>query len=217
MARFVLVPGGWHGGWAFDAVSHALANKGHEVQALTLSGLGDEPANGTNLEHHINEVVQAVRGHDTPAILVGHSYGGMAITGAADGAPSRVKAMVYVDAYVPDNGASVWSLTTPNYRERFITGAAADGLACAPAAHLDRRCRPHPMATFLQAIQLTGDWRKVRGKAYIAAFGWEGSPFIALYERLLLDPEWATHRLDCAHDVPRLAPEALAKILLKYV
>ncbi|WP_354375460.1 alpha/beta fold hydrolase [Variovorax paradoxus] len=76
MARFILVPGGWHGAWAFDAVSNALSSEGHEVQALTLSGLGDEPANGTNLERHINEVVQAVRGRDTRAVLVGHSYGG---------------------------------------------------------------------------------------------------------------------------------------------
>jgi pimeloyl-ACP methyl ester carboxylesterase len=216
MARFVLVPGGWHGAWAFDAVSNALSSEGHEVQALTLSGLGEEPANGANLESHINEVVHAVRERDTPAVLVGHSYGGMVTTGAADKEPSRVKTLIYADAYVPDNGASVWSLTTPAYRERFIAGAGADGLNCAPAAHLDRRCRPHPLATFLQAISLSGDWRKVRGKAFIAAFGWEGSPFIELYERLRLDPEWATHRLDCGHDVPRLAPEALAEILLKY-
>lgn len=217
MARFVLVPGGWHGGWAFDAVSHALTGEGQEVQALTLSGLGDEPANGTNLESHVNEVVQVLGARETPAVLVGHSYGGMVITGAADKEPLRVKAIIYADAYVPGNGASVWSLTTPNYRDRFIAGVAADGLACAPAAHLDRRCRPHPIATFLQAIKLTGDWRKVRSKAFIAAFGWEGSPFIELYERFRLDPEWATHRLDCAHDIPRLAPEALTKILLKYV
>ena len=217
MARFILVPGGWHGAWAFDAVSHALTSEGHDVRALTLSGLGDEPAVGANLEAHIDEVVQAVRGCDTPAVLVGHSYGGMVITGAADKVSSHVKAIVYADAYVPDNGASVWSLTTPTYRERFIAGAVADGLTCAPPAHLDRRCRPHPIATFLQAIKLTGNWRKVRSKAFIAAFGWEGSPFIELYERLRVDPEWATHRLDCAHDVPRLAPEALSRILLQYV
>lgn len=216
MARFMLVPGGWHGAWAFDAVSNALSSEGHEVQALTLSGLGDEPANGANLERHINEVVQAVRGRDMRAVLVGHSYGGMVITGAADKEPSRVEAIVYADAYVPDNGASVWSLTTPNYRERFIAGAVADGLTCAPPSHLDSRCRPHPIATFLQAIELTGNWRNVRSKVFIAACGWEGSPFIELYERLRLDPEWATHGLDCAHDVPRLAPEALTRILLKY-
>ena len=217
MTRFVLVPGGWHGAWAFDAVGNALSSEGHEVQALTLSGLGDEPANGANLERHIDEVVQAVRGRETRAVLVGHSYGGMVITGAADREPSRVQAIVYADAYVPDDGASVWSLTTPTYRERFIAGAAADGLTCAPPAHLDKRCRPHPMATFLQAIKLTGNWRSVRSKAFIAAFGWEGSPFVALYERLRQDPEWATHRLDCAHDVPRLAPEAFTRILLAYV
>ncbi len=216
MARFVLVPGGWHGAWAFDAVSNALSREGHEVQALTLPGLGDEPAKAANLDSHIEEAIRAVRGRDTPAILVGHSYGGMVITGAADREPSRVRAIVYADAYVPESGESVWSLTTPRYREVFIAGAAEDGLTCAPPSHLDMRCRPHPIATFLQAITLTGDWRKVRSKAFIAACGWEGSPFIALYERLRLDPEWATYRLDCAHDVPRLAPEALTKILLNY-
>lgn len=140
----------------------------------------------------------------------------MVITGAADKAPSRVQAIVYADAYVPEDGASVWSLTTSTYRERFIADVAADGLTCAPPAHLDKRCRAHPMATFLQAIELTGDWRKVGRKGYVAAFGWEGSPFIELYERLESDPEWATYRLDCAHDIPRLAPEALTKILLAY-
>jgi pimeloyl-ACP methyl ester carboxylesterase len=217
MARIILVPGGWHGGWAFEAVSNALSSEGHQVQALTLSGLRDEPANGANLESHINEVAQAVREGNTGAVLVGHSYGGMVITGAADKESSRIKAIVYADAYVPDNGASVWSLTTSNYRERFIAGAVVDGLTCAPPAHLDGRCRPHPIATFLQAIKLTGNWRNVRSKAFIAACGWEGSPFIELYERLRLDPEWDTHRLDCAHDIPRLAPEAFTRILLKYV
>jgi len=215
MARFVLVPGGWHGGWAFDAVGNALSSEGHEVQALTLAGLGGEPAKGANLDSHINEVVRAVRARDTPAVLVAHSYGGMVITGAADREPSRVEALVYADAYVPDDGASVWSLTTPSYQQRFIAGAAADGLACAPPAHLDKRCRPHPIATFLQAIKLTGNWRKVPRKAFVVARGWEGSPFVELYERLRLDPEWATHSLDCAHDIPRLAPDALARILLK--
>ncbi|CAB3724871.1 alpha/beta fold hydrolase [Trinickia soli] len=217
MARFVLVPGGWHGGWAFDAVSKVLSSEGHEVQALTLSGMADEISTRVNLDRHIDEAVRAIRRSDTRVVLVGHSYGGMVITGAADKEPSRIDAIVYADAYVPNDGASVWSLTTQSYRERFIAGVAADGLNCIPPAHLDRRCRPHPIATFLQAIKLTGNWRSVPCKAFVAAFGWEGSPFVELYERLRLDPEWVTHRLDCAHDIPRLAPEALAEILLKSV
>jgi pimeloyl-ACP methyl ester carboxylesterase len=215
MTRFVLVPGGWHGGWAFDAVGHALQGEGHEVRALTLAGLGDEPASGVNLARHVDEVVRVLREGDAPAVLVGHSYGGMVVTGAADQVPSHVKAIVYADAYVPEDGESLWSLTTPAYRERFVAGVAADGLTCAPSAHLDKRCRPHPIATFLQAIRLTGEWRKVGSKTFLVASGWEGSPFIAPYERLRLDPEWTTHRLDCAHDVPRLAPEAFARILLQ--
>lgn len=214
MARFILVPGGWHGGWAFDAVREVLICAGHDVQALTLSGLGDEPVPGSNLEYHISETVHAITEAETPAILVGHSYGGMVITGAADRAASRVRALVYADAYVPEDGASVWSLTTLRYRERFIAGAAADGLTCAPAAHLDSRCRPHPMAAFLQVIRLNGNWRKVGSKTYVAATGWEDSPFTALHERLRSDPDWITHGIDCAHDIPRLAPQALAEILL---
>jgi pimeloyl-ACP methyl ester carboxylesterase len=215
MTRFVLVPGGWHGGWAFEAVSGALSREGHDVQALTLAGPGDELASAANLQTHIGEVVQALRGHDAPSVLVGHSYGGMVITGAADEEPSRVKALVYADAYVPESGASVWSLAPQRYRDRFIDGAAADGLNCAPPSHLDARCRPHPMATFLQAIKLTGNWRDVASKTFVVAFGWEGSPFVELYERLRIDPQWVTHRLDCAHDIPRLEPDAFTRILLE--
>jgi pimeloyl-ACP methyl ester carboxylesterase len=214
MARFVLVPGGWHGGWAYQAVGDALARQGHDVQAVTLSGLGDEPAAGTNLDRHINDVANALRAFEAPAVLVGHSYGGMVITGAADKEAARVAALVYVDAYVPDNGASVWSLTSQRYRDAFIAGAAADGLSCVPPAHLDARCRPHPMATFLQTIALAGHWQSVPRKIFVAA-RWEGSPFTELYQRLRLEPDWITHQFDCAHDIPRLAPDALARILLE--
>ena len=215
MTKFVLVPGGWHGGWAFDAVSSALADRGHpDVEAVTLEGLGDAPAPGANLASHIGQVVDALRAGGAPAVLAGHSYAGMVITGAADRVPSLVKAIVYIDAYVPQDGDSVWTLTSQNYRDRFIAGVGGDGLNCVPAAHMDRRCRPHPMAAFLQAIRLTGDWRRVRTKAYLAAFGWDNSPFRTLYEQLRQDPQWLTHRFECAHDIPRLAPDALAEILL---
>jgi hypothetical protein len=138
----------------------------------------------------------------------------MIIAGAADRVPGRVAALVFVDAYVPADGDSVWSLTSQRYRDIFVASATGDGLTCAPPSHLDRRCRPHPVATFLQAIRLTGAWRDVRTKIHVAATGWEGSPFIATHERLRADPAWHTQQVDCAHDVPRLAPAALAAMLL---
>jgi pimeloyl-ACP methyl ester carboxylesterase len=214
MARFVLVPGGWHGGWAFDAVARPLTEAGHEVAALTLAGMDGVDAAGVNLERHIADAVAAIDATDMPVVLVGHSYAGMVIAGAADRAPSRVAALAFVDAYVPDDGDSVWSLTSQRYRDVFIAGAAANGLSCAAPSHLDARCRPHPLATFIQAIRLTGAWRAVGTKVHVAATGWEASPFVATHERLRADPGWRTYRLDCAHDVPRLAPAALADILL---
>jgi hypothetical protein len=82
---------------------------------------------------------------------------------------------------------------------------------------MDPRCRPQPMATFLQAIELTGRWLEVPQKTYIGAHGWEGSPFLDLYNRLSADPAWTTFTVDCGHNVARLQPEVLAAILLTQV
>lgn len=214
MATYILVPGGWHGGWAYDAVARPLTEAGHDVRALTLAGLDGGPTDGVNLERHIDDVVAAIEAAGAPVVLAGHSYGGMVIAGAADRAPTRVAALAFVDAYVPADGDSVWSITSQRYRDLFIAGAAGDGLTCPPPSHLDRRCRPHPVGTFLQSIRLTGAWRDVDTKVHVAATGWEGSPFIATHERLRADPAWRTETLACAHDVPRLASAALADILL---
>jgi len=214
VTNFILVPGGWQGAWAFDDVASLLTRHGHRAQPLTLAGLGDDPAPRANLAQHIREVAAAVQTCNEEVVLAGHSYGGMVVSGAADIAPEKIRALVYSDAYVPASGDSVWSLTSPRFREAFIAGAAADGLGCAPPAGLDARCRPHPMASFLQAIQLTGRWREVPRKVFVGAFGWEGSPFRELHERLRCDADWQTFALDCGHNIPRLEPEAFVEILL---
>lgn len=217
MATFILIPGGWQGGWAFEKVEPLLVARGHKTKALTLAGLGEVPAPAANLASHIDEAVQAIRGSSGDLVLVGQSYGGMVITGAADVEPTNIRALVYADAYVPQSGDCVWSLTSARFREAFITGAMADGLTCAPPPNLDPRCRPHPIGTFLQAIELTGRWRRVSRKIYVGAHGWEGSPFLYLYARLSVDPEWETLALKCGHNIARLEPEALVEILLAQV
>ena len=198
-------------------MAEILTAHGHTALPITLSGLGDAPAPAANLEAHINEVVSAVKSQRDDVVIVGQSYGGMVVSGAADAAPSQIRALVYVDAYVPDSGDSVWSLTTPRFRDVFVAGAKADGLTCAPPPNLDPRCRPHPIGTFLQSINLSGRWRDVPRKTFIGAFGWEGSPFLDLYQRLSGEPEWSTFAFDCGHNVARLKPEALTEILLAQV
>jgi pimeloyl-ACP methyl ester carboxylesterase len=217
MATFILIPGGWQGGWVYQKVADMLTAHGHKTLPVTLSGLGDAPAPMANLETHIGEVVDIVKQHGDDLVLVGQSYGGMIVSGAADAEPSRIQALVYVDAYVPESGDSVWSLTTPLFRDIFVAGAKADGLTCAPPPHLDARCRAHPIATFLQSICLSGRWREAPRKTFIGAHGWEGSPFLDIYRRLSNDPDWSTFALDCGHNVARLNPEALTEILLAQI
>ena len=88
MATFILIPGGWQGGWVYQRVADILTAHGHKALPTTLSGLGDVPAPTANLDTHIDEVVRAVKSHRDDLVLVGQSYGGMIVSGAADAAPS---------------------------------------------------------------------------------------------------------------------------------
>lgn len=111
MATFVLVHGGGHGGWCYDKVARHLRNEGHDVYTPTLTGLGERRhllTTQTNLTTHITDVVNTMIFEGlSEVILVGHSYGGMVITGVADRAPERIRELVYLDAAHPANGQSL--------------------------------------------------------------------------------------------------------------
>jgi len=218
MATFVLVPGGWHGSWSFEAVVPLLQRAGHTVHALTLTGLRPDDDNAAvataNLDTHADDVLRHLdRAHITSATLVGHSYGGMVIAAAADRARGRVTRLVHLDAYVPRNGESCWSSTTERYRQAFTAGAATTGYAVHPPDGLDPRTRPPPLASFLQAIRLTGTLAQVPRREFIFCSGWDGTPFAELRSRLELDPTWHVHDLPTGHDAMHEAPDAVAALL----
>ena len=224
MTTFVLVPGAWHGSWAFDAVIPLLERAGHTVHALTLTGLRPDDDDATvasaNLDTHAGDVVSLLdRARITDATLVGHSYGGMVISAAADRAGGRVSRLVHLDAYVPRNGESCWSLTTGSYRQLFVDGAADTGYTVRPpfrAPHGgDPRRRPHPLASLVQTIRLTGVVDRVPRRDFIYCSGWEdGTPFAGLRARLQADPGWRVHDIPTAHNAMREAPNAVAELLI---
>ncbi|WP_405084857.1 alpha/beta fold hydrolase [Microbispora sp. NBC_01389] len=219
MATFVLVPGGWHGSWSFEEVVPLLERAGHAVHALTLTGLRPDDDAATvataNLDTHAGDVMRLLdRAHVTGATLVGHSYGGMVIA-AADRADGRVSRLVHLDAYVPRDGESCWSSTTERYREAFAADAATTGYAVRPPDGVDPRCRPHPLASFLQTIRLTGTLARVPRREFVYCSGWaDRTPFAALRARLRADPGWQVHDLPTGHDAMHEAPEAFAALLL---
>ena len=114
MATFVLVHGAWHGGWYWRDTAAALRAAGHTVHTPTHSGVGErahQSSEAITLEPHICDVcgtIEMEEAHDI--ILCGHSDGGMVITGVADRVADRIKALVYLDAFVPKDGDSLISL-----------------------------------------------------------------------------------------------------------
>ncbi|MEU7133444.1 alpha/beta hydrolase [Streptomyces sp. NPDC046261] len=219
MTTFVLIPGAWHGAWTFEPTARQLRAHGHHAYPLTLTGVGDRKhllTSTVNLDTHIDDVVNLLTEEEiTDAVLVGHSYGGMVITGAADRVPERVAGLVYVDAMVPAHGDSCWSLVTDQERAWYLDGAGETGYTSAPLPFFDPRTTPHPLASLLQSIRLEGGLDRYRSRDYVYATGWEGrSPFTGLYERLRDDPAWRTHALVSGHNVMRDAPDDLLKVLL---
>jgi pimeloyl-ACP methyl ester carboxylesterase len=150
----------------------------------------------------------------TGIILCGHSYAGMVITGVADRLPERIASLIYVDAFVPQDGDSWWDLAGDRYRQLAIDRSRADGFGVAAPQHLDPRCTPHPLAAFRQAIRLTGRWQDIREKVFIYASGWAETPFRSTYETLKTDPAWIVRSLPTGHDIIRDAPQDFASIVL---
>lgn len=217
MATFVLVPGGWHGGWYFQGMAARLRAEGHAAVPVTLTGLGDRAhlaTASTNLDTHIQDVIAVLNAERVnDAVLVGHSYGGMVITAVADRVPELIEGLVYSDAYVPADGESCWDLAGEAFRTLFLEGAAVDGYSVRPPAGLDPRVTAHPLASFLQKISLPRGLPDVR-RDYVYLSGWEGTPFTGVYHRLRNDPAWRVHEIDVGHNVMAEAGDRLLRILL---
>ncbi|MDT3438668.1 alpha/beta hydrolase [Pseudofrankia sp. BMG5.37] len=178
MATYVLVHGGGHGGWCYQPVARLLRAAGHEVYAPTLTGLGERAhlvGPHVDLDLHIQDVVALLHYENLrDVILVGHSYGGMVITGIADRAADRVGRLVYLDAANPVNGQSLVDVAGPIIQATRPTGKVVDGveLVLIPfpeagafygvtnpddIAWMADRLTPHPWRCFEQPLTLTNE------------------------------------------------------------
>jgi pimeloyl-ACP methyl ester carboxylesterase len=159
--EYVIVHGAWGGGWDWKAVDSALTARGHHVHRVSLTGLGERvhlASSDIRLQTHILDVVNTIRFENLHnVILVGHSYGGMVVTGAADQIADRIRHVVYVDAFLPDSGESLAMLAGPAFNT-MMTSSTRDGMivpgwvaADAPAP----KDVPHPLKTLTDTIALT--------------------------------------------------------------
>jgi pimeloyl-ACP methyl ester carboxylesterase len=178
MATFVLVHGGGHGGWCYKFVAERLRAAGHLVHAPSLTGLADREhlmSPDIDLDTHITDIVKLLHFEDLrDVILVGHSYGGMVITGIADRAADRIGHIVYLDAANPTNGQSLVDVAGPMMLAARQMGQVIDGIELVliptpgfgafygvtdPALlrWMDARLTPHPWKCFEQKLVLANE------------------------------------------------------------
>jgi len=233
LSNFVLVHGAWHGGWCWKRVKNLLLREGHIVCTPTLTGLGNRShllSRDINLDTHILDIVRAIETEElTNVVLCGHSYGGVVITGVADRITSRIASVVYLDAFIPENGKSQRDLLP---KERLsdmdiLVKEKGEGWKAPPRNAMsfmvqkhedrewvDRLCVDHPYATMTQPIKLTNNWKKIRHKKFIKATLYTTSPFEPFAECSRNDPEWCYEEIRSGHDVMIDSPEELASSLI---
>ncbi len=231
MAIFVLVHGAWHGGWCWRRVADRLRAAGHDVYTPTLTGLADRShllSPTVRLQTHILDVANLLSWEDLESvILCGHSYGGMVITGAADREASRIKSLVYVDAFVPSDGESAMDSRPPERVKLAFeqiksvgegwwmppTPAASFRVNEADQAWVDAKCTNFPMSCFTQPVRLTGAVDSIWAKYYVRADGYKAPQFDACVEKLSGRPDWDVRSLPCGHDIMVDMPDEFTAVL----
>ena len=223
MTTFVLVHGAWHGSWCWKRVRRSLQGLGHEVFTPTLTGVADRShvaSREVNLDTHILDVANLIRFEElSEVVLCGHSYAGAVITGVADHIPERIRSLVYLDAFIPEDGEDLmryvphhlvddWQVH-PIPAERFEVNLA-------DREWVDRQCTPQPLGCWEQSLRLTRERLPAERSRYICALGLTGESgrFLAHYERAKA-LGWHTSTIACGHDVMLDEPEELVRLLLE--
>lgn len=244
LATFVLVHGGWAGGWAWNRVTPLLRRHGHEVFTPTLTGLGERvhlAHPDVDLDTHITDVVNVIKYEDLENIvLVGWSYGGMVVSGVLDRVPERLMRVVYLDAEVPRDGESEFDVAGPEFRSEMEQSANRSGdgwkTSLGTAEEIEAflgawipdtsarqwfvtklAATPQPIKTFSQPVRLGNPAADAVPRTFIRC-PVDGSVWAHIYEpiveRVRGDKRWEVRELASNHCAPIAAPQLVAEALL---
>jgi pimeloyl-ACP methyl ester carboxylesterase len=229
-ATIVIVHGAWVGGWRWRGVADLLTGRGHQVFTPTLTGLG-ERAHLTrpevDLALHARDIANVIAYEQLEnVLLVGHSYGGMPISMAAELAPEGViRSIMYLDAFFPEDGESLNDLVPgpPHLPEAAgdylvpppranLVGFNAHMDAAARAAYEDRRT-PQSVHCFSQKARLSGARDRIPQKTYVLATGYRNDTFAPMAEKLRGRPDWRVEEMPYTHDLQHVAARETADMI----
>jgi pimeloyl-ACP methyl ester carboxylesterase len=231
-ASYVLVHGAWHGGWCWSRVAERLRAAGHRVFTPTCTGLGERAhlmRRDITLDTFTDDIANVIEAEElSDVILVGHSFGGLPISGVAERMRARIRHLVYLDALLVEPGQCVFDMLTPEVvaKRRAAAQESSGGLSLPPQpaqtfgvtheadiAWLERRLTPHPLATYASPLNVSNPIGNDLPRTYIAC---TDPPYV------FLDPVkawvrrqegWRVLTMATGHDAMITAPDELAQIL----
>lgn len=238
----VLVHGAWHGGWCWQRVLPLLHAQGLTAHAVTLTGVGERAhllSGQIRLSTHVQDVLGLIDSLELPnVLLVGHSYGGIVITGVADAllaraaagpTHSRVAGLVYVDAVTPHPGESWSSRHAPETVAARVAlaqaqgagvgipppDAAVFGLDGADRDWVNRRQTPQPLGVYQDSLHFDAAAVSALPRTFIDCVAPALPTIAAMRERVRSESGWVVHELATGHDPMVSAPQALADLLVQ--
>ncbi len=228
MVIIVLVHGSCHGGWCWKKVIPLLNKDGHGVYTPTLTGLGERShlvSRDIGLDTHILDIIQVLEYENlNEVMLVGHSYGGLVIGGVAEKVPERIRRLVYLDAYIPQDNKSAFDIIPglgSIYKERALKEQGREWLVASYTPEefgvtnpddikwMNPRLSPMPLHTHDQPLRITNPKARKIPKAYICCTEFGNIQFKAQES----SADWDYHELMKGHDVMITAPKELVQLL----
>jgi pimeloyl-ACP methyl ester carboxylesterase len=233
MKTFVLLHGAWHGAWCWRDVAGALREAGHRVFTPTQTGSGERAhllSHDITLDRYVRDVVEVLQAEDLlDVVLVGHSFGGIGISGAADRVRHRIRHLVYLDALILKDGQSAFSIIPPDVVAMRRALASESGGVSIPVpdpaafgvtepgqvAWLRGACTPQPLSTYEDVFQLTREVGNGLPATYIAVTP-HYVPTTASRDYARARADWHYLELEAGHDAMVTSPVALTETLLGF-
>jgi pimeloyl-ACP methyl ester carboxylesterase len=222
MSTYVLVHGAWGGSYGWRKVRPLLQQAGNTVFTPSLTGQGERvhlAKPDVNLSTHIQDAYNTIWYEDlTDIILVGHSYGGMVVTGVADRMPERIKHLIYLDAFLPADGQSLYDLGGGQGRDSSDWRVPPLHRNEPSEAWNEARRHPQAKATFDEKVRLSAPLEsRPFSLTYIVATGRPdpGPIFDKTAERLRGNPRWTVREISGGHGMIRTNPEGLVRLFLE--
>jgi pimeloyl-ACP methyl ester carboxylesterase len=224
-ATFVIVHGAWGGSYGWTPFVERMRARGHRVFYPSLTGLGERShlfSGAINLSTHVEDVCNTVRCEQLDKfILVGHSYGGMVITGVAERLADKIAAIAYIDAFLPENGKCLFDYTAGDNNQRLVEAGERGGIAIpSPAQSMiglseaEKALRaPMAIGTLVEKLKLGGKAASIANRLYVFAANNPGPTFRQFYDRVRAEKGWKVAEVACGHGVHREKPEELLGLL----